>query len=162
MRKYVTKNARFASEQKLLLNVSVNMGKAVIEAAGKKYDAGAIKGLLQERLDATSKVDSLHIQYLQAVQEERDTLDRTDAEVAVIRDALLVRYTHDPEALAQLGLANRKKRKKMTGEEMVAMAAKAKATRNGHPAQPVATPEAPIAPPVAPVAPVVVNGSSGR
>ncbi len=94
------------------------------------------------------------------MQEERSTLDRSDPEVALVCAALRVKYAHDTEALAKVGLALPRKRRKMTGEEMVAKAAKAKATREGRSASPAATPPNPITPPVAP-APVVVNGSTG-
>ena len=136
MRTYVTKTDRFASDQKMLLDISDVLGKETLAIGGKKYDARAIEALLHERIDATHKVEPLRVLYLKAVQEERAALDRTDEELADIRTLLLVRFKHQPELLARLGLAPRKKRKKMTGKEIVAMAQKAEQTRNdqnGHP-----------------------------
>ena len=117
-------------------------------------------------------VDVKKAEYQGAVEAERNTLAKTAQQADDIRQALLIFFRHKPEVLADLGLSPRKERKAMTGREMVAKAAKAKATREGHhapvvvapappAAQPVAIPPNPITPITPSAAPVVLNGANG-
>ncbi len=138
------KFVRFSSDKELLDNVSAHMGKGVvITIAGKEMNAADVKAVFQQRVDVTSAVDVKKAEYQGAVAAERNTLAATAQQADDIRQALLIFFRHKPEVLADLGLSPRKERKAMTGKEMVAKAAKAKATREGR------------------HAPVVVNGTNG-
>ncbi len=159
MRKHITKSVRFASEQLIFDHIAAALGKGSIEAAGKKFTAGDIEGLVQGRLEATTRVRKARVDYLDAVQAERAALDQTEEDLAEIRQALLVKFSRDAQVLSDLGLAPRKRRKPMTGEAIVKMAAKAKATREGHPAPAPATPPTPTTPPTPITPPAVVNGA---
>ncbi len=148
----------------MLLNIADLMGKEPIDADGQKYKAADVEALVQKRVDARSNARAARVALEKALAVERQTLDDTHDELAVIRDALVAKNRSDVEGLAKVGLAPRKRAKSLTGKEMVAKADKAKATRKGlhapaavTPAPAVATPPTPIAPP----APVVVNGTNG-
>src|SRR5581483_3553181 len=141
---HLNKFVRFSSDKQLLDNVSAHMGKGVVlTIAGKKLDAAAVKAVLQQRVDATSVVDAKKVEYQAAVKTERETLAETAQLTEDIRQALLLLYRDKPEVLADLGLSPRKARKPMTGKEMVATAAKAKATREHRNAPAVAAPPPP-------------------
>jgi hypothetical protein len=162
MRRFVSKSTRYQSEQKLLTNISVVLGTETLDADGKKYDAAAVKGLVQPRLDATAKVEATHLAFSKAVKEERAALAASHDELALVREALLVKYRSDVEKLGSLGITPRKTPKKPTVDTKAKAVGKAKATRARHaPALTAATPPpAPTAPPVPapPPAPVKPPG----
>jgi hypothetical protein len=169
---HINKFVRFSSDKQLLDNISAHMGKGDVLSSlgGKKLDVAAVKAVFQQRVDATAAVDVKKAEYQGAVKSERETLAETEPMADYIRQALLALFRDKPEVLADLGLTPRKARKALTGEEMVAKAAKAKATREGHhapvvvapaPPAPVAIPPNPITPTTPSAAPVVVNGANG-
>ena len=109
-----------------LLNIAAVLGKDRLDADGKKYAAGDVEALVQQRVGAR---EARHA-FIKALAVERATVGATDEELALVREAILLKFRSDADALARLGLAPRKKRKKPTLEEKAAAAAKAKATRD--------------------------------
>ncbi len=150
----IGKFVRLSLEQLMLRSIASVLGKASLEGAGKKFDAGDIKALIKARLEATTQVRKTRIDYLDAVKAERQALDQTEADLALVRAALLLKFCADSQVLSDLGLAPRKERKRLSSEELAKAAAKAKATRKGRTApSPEVIPPDPITPPV------VVNGA---
>ena len=94
MRKYLSKFALFSTEQQLLLNIADLMGKDPIDADGKKYKAADVAALVQKRLDARSNARQARVSLEKAVADERKTLEATNDELAVIRDALREELRH--------------------------------------------------------------------
>jgi hypothetical protein len=169
---------RFSSDQQLLANISAHMPAGTsLTVDGVPRTADDIKAVFKQRADVTANVDVKKADFHKAVEEERAALTATDDVAGKIREGLLVMFGASPTVLADLGLAPRKKRKALTGQEMVAKAAKAKATharKHGAPAAaapPAATPApVPTAPvPATPPTPITpsaadagaVNGAKG-
>jgi hypothetical protein len=95
---------------------------------GQSIRVADIIPLLQKRLDKTSAVSSAKATWQSAVQADHDERDQTKNLLADLRQALLVAFGGQIEALADFGLVGRKPAV-VAPETRVAAAAKAKATR---------------------------------
>jgi hypothetical protein len=145
MSQKVKKSTRMQSEQLLLTNISALLGPETLEAAGKTFDAIAIKGLAQKRVDAAAKVKATHLAYTGAVAEERAALADTHDDLVLVHEALLLKFRADPKALDSLGISPPKKRKKPAAKVVAAAVDKAHATRKANKPAPAPAP-APTAP----------------
>jgi hypothetical protein len=128
-RNTITKSVRLSSDQQMLAALPDLLGKGFVIVGGKQLTAADIEGVLGNRVAATTSVETKKGEYKAAVEAERETLAKTDDLLAQIRQALLVMFSASPSALASLGLAPRKAKRQLTLDERVAVAAKAKATR---------------------------------
>jgi hypothetical protein len=96
--------------------------------AGASVTTKDIIGTLQARIATAKAAQSTRATWLAAVQADRDDHDKTKTFVSGLKQALLVAFAGQIDTLADFGLTGRKPRV-LTPEEKVAVAAKAKATR---------------------------------
>jgi hypothetical protein len=130
MNKNTNKNTRIAIDQKLLAGLLVNPGKdGSVDAGTGPIKVSDFADTVQRRLDATRAVEVAKSAWLEAVKKERDLLTETDKLFTRLRQALLLKYSDQPDVLAQLGLAVRKAPRQLTADEKAKRAEKAMATR---------------------------------
>ncbi|HEX3770663.1 MAG TPA: hypothetical protein VHV30_07360, partial [Polyangiaceae bacterium] len=87
-----------------------------------------ITGTLQKRIDASNKTLTSKATWTLAVESEKSTRETTATFVAAVRQGLLLFLAGQTDVLADFGLTARAK-PAFTPEELLARAAKAKATR---------------------------------
>ena len=123
--------------------------------AGTAVPTTTIIGTLQKRIAARAAVPPAKAAYQALVQADQDERTSTKAFVSGARQAVQVMFTGQIETLGDFGLKPRKAPTPLTPEQMVAKAAKAKATRDAnHPttAKAGATPQGTTAPATSPAA----------
>src|SRR5438093_6184343 len=105
-RNQINKFLRFSIDRQLLAGVRAHVGDDLfLVVDGKKLGAAEIAQVLQERIDATARVDAKKAEYQHAVREERATLARTKDPLEAICMGLLVMFRSSAGVLAALGLA---------------------------------------------------------
>ncbi len=128
-RSHKSKTERVGRERRFL-GALERIDPAVTLSIGRKpWTIADAAALVRERVDASMEVARAKAAWRHAIEKERGTLARTNDDLDAIRQLLTVAFRHDPATLAALGLAPRKKRRKPTGAEIVAMTAKMRATR---------------------------------
>jgi hypothetical protein len=118
-----------AADQKLI--DGFNKHSALISSLmiqGAVQPAQTITGTLQKRIDASNKTLTSKATWTLAVESEKSTRETTATFVAAVRQGLLLFLAGQTDVLADFGLTARAK-PAFTPEELLARAAKAKATR---------------------------------
>jgi hypothetical protein len=87
-----------------------------------------LTAMVQRRVDAADVVNSTRATWLAAVQDERNEQTRTKALFSGLKQALLVAFAGQLDVLAAFGLTPPDERR-VTPEQRIAAAAKARATR---------------------------------
>jgi hypothetical protein len=85
------KNARIASEEKLIEGTTKHPGKGDI-INGKSYSSKDIVSVLEERIAASAAVLAARAEWQAKVRAEREKLQQTDKLVAAYRQTLLIKY----------------------------------------------------------------------
>lgn len=128
--KNVSKLVRTHIDRLLLEGSAAHLPKAVTFVLdGKLVGPATLAPVLKKRIEAADKVAQAKGAWLSAVMEERAILEETDALVALYRQALLLMFHSDDVVLAGLGLSRRKPPRRLTAEERVLKAERARATR---------------------------------
>jgi hypothetical protein len=97
--------------------------------AGVKLSGHAIVDRIQPRVEASAKTATSHAEWRKDVADERAIVADTDPFVRALRKAIEVTFGESPDALLDFGLVPPRRRRGLTGTELVQRAAKAKATR---------------------------------
>ena len=126
-RSHKSKARRVVVEQRILAGLDRATRALRFESDGKTWDNAAMHALVAERLAATEEVRMAKARYEEAIVRERTTLARTDRDFATV--CAILRLLLASEELAAFGLRRRKKRRKMTAEQILARVEKGRATR---------------------------------
>ena len=125
----VSRNAQQTADQTMIDGLKKHeptLSSLVI--GGTSYKTSDLIGILQTRIDARNSVVSSRATWQANVKADHDERAQTKTLVSGLRQALLVAFAGQIDALADFGLKPRKTRV-VTPEEKTAAAAKAKATR---------------------------------
>jgi hypothetical protein len=123
------RTAQSVADQKLI--DGLNKHAATITAlviAGASHTTSEIVARVQERVDAANTVNTTRATWRNAVKAETDGRTASRTFISGLKQALLVAFAGQINALADFGLTARKLRV-LTPEQKTAAAAKAKATR---------------------------------
>ncbi len=127
--KRISKADRVHEDVQLREGILARLGKTALEIGGEAVEASAVVPKLDARIAIDAEVAVKKAEYLAAVAKERAIVEASDAFLALVRQALLLKFHGQPEVLAAFGLAERKAPRALTAEENALKVQRAKATR---------------------------------
>jgi hypothetical protein len=130
MSTFIKKQDKIMHDRDLISGLKTHFEEGdVVYVDGKRYSPSDLVDLLEERIQLSQEVLTARGAWQAAVARERANIARTAPVFTALEQTIHMRFGRDAEPLAEFGLAPRKERRKLTGEEKASMTAKIRATR---------------------------------
>src|SRR5579862_2336538 len=115
-----TKSERIQADLALIAGLTKRLASSTgLEFSGQNHTVADLIATLNARIDATHAADAAKATWTAQLEAANAKIQSTAQLVADLREALLVKFKGQPDALADFGIAARKSAAKLTGEEMV-------------------------------------------